>query len=131
MWLSIAVAGLGILISTAFYFWKKFSADAMAERFKPVYYFLLNKWHFDDLYAATVLAGLPLVLSGGAGAEARQALGWVIVGGLGLAAILTLYLTPVAFLLLAGLSKPRAEESRRLARELSEVEDGEGVAPAG
>jgi HAE1 family hydrophobic/amphiphilic exporter-1 len=81
--------------------------------------------------AATVLAGLPLVLSGGAGAEARQALGWVIVGGLGLAAILTLYLTPVAFLLLAGLSKPRAEESRRLARELSEVEDGEGAAPAG
>jgi HAE1 family hydrophobic/amphiphilic exporter-1 len=80
--------------------------------------------------AATVLAGLPLVLSGGAGAEAREALGWVIVGGLGLAAILTLYLTPVAFLLLAGLSKPRAEESRRLARELSEVEDGEGAAPA-
>jgi HAE1 family hydrophobic/amphiphilic exporter-1 len=80
--------------------------------------------------AATVLAGLPLVLSGGAGAEAREALGWVIVGGLGLAAVLTLFLTPVAFLLLAGLSKPRAEESRRLARELSEVEDGEGAAPA-
>jgi NADH-quinone oxidoreductase subunit L len=57
LWLSIAVAGLGILISTSFYYWKKFSADAMAERFKPVYNFLLNKWYFDDLYAATVLAG--------------------------------------------------------------------------
>jgi hydrophobic/amphiphilic exporter-1 (mainly G- bacteria), HAE1 family len=81
--------------------------------------------------AATVLAGVPLVMSSGAGAEAREALGWVIVGGLGLATVLTLFLTPVAFLLLAGLSKPRAEESRRLAQELSEVGAGaEGLPPA-
>ena len=45
----------------------------------------------------------------------------MIVGGLGLATVLTLFLTPVAYLLLAGLSKPRAEESRRLAQELAEV----------
>jgi HAE1 family hydrophobic/amphiphilic exporter-1 len=69
--------------------------------------------------AATVLAGVPLLLSHGAGAEARAALGWVIVGGLGLAALLTLFLTPVAYLLLAGLSKPRAEETRRLEAELA------------
>jgi HAE1 family hydrophobic/amphiphilic exporter-1 len=69
--------------------------------------------------AATVLAGVPLLLSGGAGAEARNALGLVIVGGLGLATVLTLFLTPVAYLLLAGLSKPRAEESHRLEQELS------------
>jgi HAE1 family hydrophobic/amphiphilic exporter-1 len=31
----------------------------------------------------TVLGGVPLVLAAGAGAEARIALGWVIVGGLG------------------------------------------------
>ena len=60
-------------------------------------------------------------LLGGAGAEARHALGWVIVGGLGLATVLTLFLTPVAYLLLAGLSKPRAEETRRLREELAEV----------
>ena len=60
--------------------------------------------------AATVLGGVPLLISSGAGAEARAALGWVIVGGLGLATVLTLFLTPVAYLLLAGLSKPRAEE---------------------
>ena len=35
--------------------------------------------------ASTVLGGVPLLLSSGAGAEARAALGWVIVGGLGLA----------------------------------------------
>jgi HAE1 family hydrophobic/amphiphilic exporter-1 len=69
--------------------------------------------------AATVLAGVPLLLSHGAGAEARAALGWVIVGGLGLATVLTLFLTPVAYLLLAGLSKPRAEEARRLEAELA------------
>src|SRR4029079_11792020 len=40
---------------------------------------------------ATILGGVPLVLASGAGAEARQALGWVIVGGLSIAAISTLY----------------------------------------
>ncbi len=67
---------------------------------------------------STVLGGVPLILSSGAGAEAREALGWVIVGGLGLATLSTLYLTPVAYLLLAGLSSPRAEEERRLRAEL-------------
>ncbi len=67
---------------------------------------------------STVLGGVPLILSSGAGAEAREALGWVIVGGLGLATLSTLYLTPVAYLLLAGLSGTRAEEETRLIREL-------------
>jgi hydrophobic/amphiphilic exporter-1 (mainly G- bacteria), HAE1 family len=75
--------------------------------------------------ASTILGGVPLLLSSGAGAEPRAALGWVIVGGLGLATVLTLFLTPVAYLLLAGLSKPRAEESRRLEQELAEA----GAAP--
>ena len=68
---------------------------------------------------STVLGGVPLILSSGAGAEAREALGWVIVGGLGLATLSTLYLTPVAYLLLARFSKPKVEEERRLARELA------------
>ena len=67
---------------------------------------------------ATILGGLPLVLASGAGAEARSALGWVMVGGLSFAAISTLYLTPVAYLLLALFSKPKAEEEARLEREL-------------
>jgi HAE1 family hydrophobic/amphiphilic exporter-1 len=70
---------------------------------------------------STVLGGLPLILSAGAGAEARAALGWVIVGGLGLATLATLYLTPVAYLLLARFSTPRSEEARRLTRELEEA----------
>ncbi|MFD1912443.1 efflux RND transporter permease subunit [Halodurantibacterium flavum] len=71
--------------------------------------------------ASTVLGGVPLILSSGAGAEAREALGWIIVGGLGLATVSTLYLTPVAYLLLARLTTPKAEEEARLARELAEA----------
>jgi len=66
----------------------------------------------------TILGGVPLVLASGAGAEARIALGWVIVGGLGLASVATLYVTPVAYLLLARFIRPRAEEQKRLQREL-------------
>ncbi|WP_407495581.1 efflux RND transporter permease subunit [Pseudooceanicola sp. MF1-13] len=68
---------------------------------------------------STVLGGVPLILSAGAGAEAREALGWVIVGGLGLATVSTLYLTPVVYLLLARFTKPKVEEERRLMNELA------------
>jgi HAE1 family hydrophobic/amphiphilic exporter-1 len=71
---------------------------------------------------ATVLGGLPLLFTTGAGAESRRALGWIIVGGLGFATVATLFLTPVVFSLLARFSKPRAAEEERLARELAEAE---------
>ncbi|WP_019956012.1 efflux RND transporter permease subunit [Yoonia vestfoldensis] len=74
---------------------------------------------------STVLGGVPLILSFGAGAEAREALGWVIVGGLGLATVSTLYLTPVAYLLLARFSQPKAQEESRLIRELDAAITGE------
>jgi HAE1 family hydrophobic/amphiphilic exporter-1 len=70
---------------------------------------------------ATVLGGVPLVLAQGAGAEARIALGWVIVGGLGVATLVTLYITPVAYLLLARFSKPHAQEEARLKTELEDA----------
>ncbi|MBC2774827.1 efflux RND transporter permease subunit [Rhizobium sp. AQ_MP] len=70
---------------------------------------------------ATVLGGVPLVLAQGAGAEARIALGWVIVGGLGFATVVTLYITPVAYLLLARFSKPHAQEEARLKTELEDA----------
>jgi HAE1 family hydrophobic/amphiphilic exporter-1 len=70
---------------------------------------------------STVLGSVPLVLAFGAGAEARIALGWVIVGGLGLAMIATLLLTPVAYLLLARFATPSVQEERRLDMELREA----------
>lgn len=69
----------------------------------------------------TILGGVPLVLAAGAGAEARIALGWVIVGGLGLATVSTLFLTPVAYLLLGRFVTPKTHEEARLKRELEEA----------
>lgn len=71
---------------------------------------------------ATVLGGLPLIIGSGPGAEARAAIGWVVFGGLGLAALFTLYLTPVIYQGLARFSRPRASETARLERELTEAE---------
>ncbi|MFB9148776.1 efflux RND transporter permease subunit [Roseovarius ramblicola] len=69
----------------------------------------------------TVMAGLPLILGTGPGAEARAAIGWVIVGGLGMAAIFTLFLTPAAYALLSGLTRARASSSEALDRELRDT----------
>jgi HAE1 family hydrophobic/amphiphilic exporter-1 len=71
---------------------------------------------------ATVVGALPLVLASGAGAEARISLGWVLVGGLGLATVVTLYLTPVAYLVIARFTSPHADEEKRLEAELQHAE---------
>ena len=77
---------------------------------------------------STVLAGLPLILGDGPGAEARAAIGWVVFGGLGLAAVFTLLLTPAIYVLLAGLARPRSEPGARLAEELAAAEGLQAVA---
>lgn len=71
---------------------------------------------------STILGGLPLILSSGAGAEARSAIGWVMFGGLGLAALFTLYLTPIVYLATARFHKPRGHEQKALESELKTVE---------
>ena len=58
MIISICIAGLGILLAFAFYKWKKFDADALAEKIKPLYTFSLNKWYFDNLYDGVIIKGL-------------------------------------------------------------------------
>lgn len=50
---------------------------------------------------AMVLGAIPLALATGAGAESRQPIGWVIVGGLVLGTVLTLFIIPVAYSILA------------------------------
>ena len=71
---------------------------------------------------STVLGALPLILSSGAGAEARHAIGWIVFGGLGIATVFTLVLIPVIYSLLAPLAPPRAHAGVRLDRELREIE---------
>ena len=87
-----------------------------ARRFRPVMMTLTS----------TMLGALPLVLSTGAGAEARSSIGWVVFGGLALATVFTLYLTPVLYSLLAPLSRARAAETSRLKDELDHADSLEG-----
>jgi len=70
---------------------------------------------------STVLAGLPLILGDGPGAEARAAIGWVVVGGLGMSAMITLCLTPALYSLIAPLAKPRGAAVKRLENELADA----------
>jgi multidrug efflux pump len=50
---------------------------------------------------AMVLGALPLALASGAGAESRQQIGWVIVGGMTLGTVLTIFVVPTVYTLLA------------------------------
>lgn len=50
---------------------------------------------------AMVLGTVPLALASGAGAESRQQIGWVIVGGLVLGTFFTLFVVPTVYSLLA------------------------------
>ena len=65
--------------------------EAAMVRLRPVVMTMLS----------TSFAALPLILSTGAGAEARESIGWVIFGGLGIAIVAVLYVTPVFYILLA------------------------------
>jgi multidrug efflux pump len=67
---------------------------------------------------STILGAVPLVLASGAGAESRVAIGTVIVGGLGGSLVLTLFLTPVLYDLLAHYTRPRGAIEKALEAEL-------------
>jgi multidrug efflux pump len=64
--------------------------------------------------AAAIFGAMPLALGTGNGAELRQPLGIAIVGGLILSQLLTLYTTPVVFVLMDRLrgDRPRRHKVR-------------------
>jgi predicted RND superfamily exporter protein len=76
--------------------------DASVLRLRPIVMTIVS----------TVLGAVPLVLATGAGAESRAAIGTVIIGGLLFAGVLTLFLTPVLYDLMARFTR-RAALSRR------------------
>ena len=57
---------------------------------------------------AMVLGALPLALARGAGAESRSQIGWVIVGGMLLGTLLTLFVVPTVYSYLARREPARA-----------------------
>ncbi|MET1754973.1 efflux RND transporter permease subunit [Novosphingobium sp. RD2P27] len=94
--------------------------EAAAVRLRPIAMTLIS----------TVVGALPLILASGAGAEARQSIGWVIFGGLGLAGLFTLFLTPVIYLAVARLGKPRKFDLERLREEIEATDEDTTMAPA-
>ena len=57
---------------------------------------------------AMVLGAVPLALAQGAGAETRMQIGWVIVGGMSLGTLLTIFVVPPMYALVARKSVPGA-----------------------
>jgi multidrug efflux pump len=55
---------------------------------------------------AMVLGALPLALATGAGAESRRQIGWVIVGGMSVGTLLTIFVVPTIYTLLARRKVP-------------------------
>jgi multidrug efflux pump len=55
---------------------------------------------------AMVLGAIPLALATGAGSESRQQIGWVIVGGMSLGTVLTIFVVPTMYTLFARKATP-------------------------
>ena len=84
----------------------KFDAvvDAAALRLRPI---LMTT-------GAMVLGSLPLAIASGAGAEARNQIGMVIVGGMSIGTVFTLFVVPVVYLLIGRNHQKAAAEQHRM-----------------
>jgi multidrug efflux pump len=74
--------------------------DACLQRFRPILMTTL----------AALLGAVPLAIAVGAGSELRRPLGITIIGGLAVSQVLTLYTTPVIYLLLDKLRSRRSRQ---------------------
>ncbi|MFY0991581.1 efflux RND transporter permease subunit [Halomonas sp. C05BenzN] len=84
--------------------------DASVTRLRPIL-----------MTAVTTMAGsIPLIVSGGAGSEARMVIGTVIMAGVAAATLFTLFVVPVAYDLLARRTGSPGEVKRRLESEMED-----------
>ena len=73
---------------------------------------------------STVMGSIPLILAAGAGAESRTVLGIVVFSGVTLATLLTLFVVPSFYALLAKRTGSPQTVARRLAKLTGEVAGG-------
>lgn len=78
---------------------------------------------------AMVLGAIPLALARGAGSESRQVIGWVIVGGMSLGTILTLFVVPTFYTIFAR-NHQHARDAATPEKNRPTGEAGGAVAPA-
>ena len=79
---------------------------------------------------AMVLGALPLALATGAGAESRKQIGWVIVGGMSLGTLLTIFVVPTMYTLLARKFAPGAKKEPALQDRFAAVSHAKAASPA-
>ncbi|MGI9025695.1 MAG: efflux RND transporter permease subunit [Burkholderiaceae bacterium] len=70
---------------------------------------------------AMVLGAVPLALAVGAGAESRKQIGWVIVGGMSFGTMLTLFVVPIVYTLVARGHKGATATSNEIIEPASAV----------
>ncbi|HYC72238.1 MAG TPA: efflux RND transporter permease subunit [Opitutaceae bacterium] len=81
---------------------------------------------------STVLGAVPIAFASGAGAETRNPMGIVVVGGLTLSTFITLYVIPIVYLIMDRLClKLTGHSSAHGLKKAAEIErETEGTAPA-
>ncbi|GLS20403.1 acriflavine resistance protein B [Labrys miyagiensis] len=91
--------------------------EACMKRFRPILMTTL----------AAILGALPLILATGPGTELRRPLGVTIVGGLLVSQVLTLYTTPVIYLMLSRLHHYWSVKPRGPSRKAEPMPEGHGA----
>ena len=79
---------------------------------------------------AMVLGAVPLALATGAGAETRSQIGWVIVGGMSLGTLLTIFVVPTMYTLFARKAVPGAKTTVAVDAATPHADGPAGSAPA-
>ena len=79
---------------------------------------------------AMVLGAVPLALASGAGAETRSQIGWVIVGGMSLGTLLTIFVVPTMYTLFARKAVPGAKTTVAVDSATPHADGPAGSAPA-
>ena len=79
---------------------------------------------------AMALGAVPLALATGAGAETRSQIGWVIVGGMSLGTLLTIFVVPTMYTLFARKAVPGAKTTVAVDSATPHANGSAGSAPA-